>query len=166
MIAIHNILVPTDFSDPADAALAHARELAEKFGSRIELLHVVATPVLYPTVADTSTLAMAQVVADVETSARQALEELGRKLDLPEGRVSVRICVGTPVTEILEAVADDEIDLVVMGTHGRGMVEHLLLGSVAERVVRRSPVPVLTVHGFPLAVQSKGSKTRVATARS
>ena len=54
MIAIHNILVPTDFSDAADAALAYARELAERFGSRIELFHVVATPVLYPTAPDTS----------------------------------------------------------------------------------------------------------------
>ena len=53
-----------------------------------------------------------------------------------------------PVSEILDAIANDGIDLVVMGTHGRGMVEHVLLGSVAERVVRRSPVPVLTVHGL------------------
>jgi nucleotide-binding universal stress UspA family protein len=166
MIAIQNILVPTDFSEAADVALAYAGGLAETFGSRIELLHVVATPVLYPTVADTSAVTMAQVIADVETSAREALQELGKKLGLPADRVTVRTSIGTPVTEILDAITDDEIDLVVMGTHGRGMVEHLLLGSVAERVVRRSSVPVLTVHGFPSAVQSNGSKTSVATARS
>jgi nucleotide-binding universal stress UspA family protein len=102
----------------------------------------------------------------VETSARQALDDLGKKLDLGPDRLTVRTSVGTPVAEILDAITEDGIDLVVMGTHGRGMVEHLLLGSVAERVVRRSPVPVLTVHGLPSAARSKGSKKGAITARS
>ncbi|HEX7779745.1 MAG TPA: universal stress protein [Vicinamibacterales bacterium] len=165
MIAIHNILVPTDFSDAADAALTYARELAEKFAARIELLHVVATPVLYPMGADASAVNLGQVIADVETSARQTLEEIAKKLALPPDRVSVRTCVGTPVTEILETITEDKIDLVVMGTHGHGMVEHLLLGSVAERVVRRSAVPVLTVHGLLSAGRAKGAKTTKTTAR-
>lgn len=166
MLAIQNILVPTDFSEPADVALAYARELAEKFNGRIELLHVVATPVLYPMGSDASAITMASVIADVEASARQSLEELRKKLALPADRVTVRTSVGTPVSEILAAITDDEIDLVVMGTHGRGMVEHLLLGSVAERVVRRSHVPVMTVHGFPSGVRSKREKTSEATAQS
>jgi nucleotide-binding universal stress UspA family protein len=166
MTAFQNILVPTDFSEPADAALAYARELAEKFNGRIELLHVVATPVMYPMGSDGSAVTMAGVIADVEASSRQSLEDLGKKLELPADRVTVRTSVGTPVTEILDAITEDGIDLVVMGTHGRGMVEHLLLGSVAERVVRRSQVPVMTVHGFFSAARSKMGKTSEATAQS
>jgi nucleotide-binding universal stress UspA family protein len=164
MIAIQSILVPTDFSQPADAALAYAKALAEKFGSRLQLLHVVAMPYAYPLGAEASAFAMEELMTDVETSARNTLEKLGATLGLPADRVSVRTVVGTPVSEILDAVASDRIDLVVMGTHGRGMVEHLLLGSVAERVVRRSPVPVLTVHGGPHAVELKAAKLASETA--
>ena len=166
MIAIQNILVPADFSEAADAALAYAKELAEKFNGRIDLLHVVATPVLYPMGADNSAAAMGKVIADVEAAARQALEDLGKKLDLGPDRLTVQTRIGTPVAEILDTITEDGIDLVVMGTHGRGMVEHLLLGSVAERVVRRSPVPVLTVHGLPSGDRSKDSKKSAVTARS
>jgi nucleotide-binding universal stress UspA family protein len=166
MIAIQRILVPTDFSDAADAALVYARELAEKFRASIELLHVVATPVLYPMGSDGSALTMAKVIADVEASARQALDDLAAKLELSPDRVGARTSVGTPVSQILDAITEDKIDLVVMGTHGRGMVEHLLLGSVAERVVRRSPVPVLTVHGLPSADRSTASRKAVVRARS
>lgn len=155
MITIQNILVPTDFSQPADAALAYAKDLAEKFGGRLHLLHVVPTPYLYPMGAEISAFPMTEMLTEVEGSARQTLEELAAGTGLPGDRVSVRAVIGTPVSEIIETVADDRIDLVVMGTHGRGMVEHLLLGSVAERVVRRSPVPVLTVHGLPNTAQLK-----------
>ena len=166
MIGIQNILVPTDFSEAADAALAYAKELAEKFNGGIDLLHVVATPVLYPMGADNSAVTMGNAIADVEAAARQALEDLGKKLDLGPDRLTVQTRIGTPVAEILDTITEDGIDLVVMGTHGRGMVEHLLLGSVAERVVRRSPVPVLTVHDLPSGDRSTGSKKSAVTARS
>jgi nucleotide-binding universal stress UspA family protein len=158
MIAIQKILVPTDFSQPADAALTYAKALAEKFGSRLQLLHVVAMPYAYPLGAEASAFAMEELMTEVEASSRKTLEELGAKVGLPADRVSVRTTIGTPVSEILDTIANDRIDLVVMGTHGRGMVEHLLLGSVAERVVRRSPVPVLTVHGTPGAAGSRAMK--------
>jgi nucleotide-binding universal stress UspA family protein len=148
MIAIQRILVPTDFSQPADAALIYAKELAEKFGARLQLLHVVALPTFYPMGAEATAFPMAELLTETETAAQSTLEELARGTGLPADRVGVRTTVGTPVSEILDAIANDGIDLVVMGTHGRGMVEHMLLGSVAERVVRRSPVPVLTVHGL------------------
>ncbi len=149
MMTIQRILVPTDFSQPADAALIYAEELAEKFGARLQLLHVVALPTFYPMGAEAVAFPMAELMTETETAAQKTLEELARGTGLPADRVGVRTTVGTPVSEILDAIANDGIDLVVMGTHGRGMVEHVLLGSVAERVVRRSPVPVLTVHGLP-----------------
>ena len=150
MMTIQRILVPTDFSQAADAALIYAKELADRFGARLQLLHVIALPTFYPMGPDAAAaFPMAELMTETETAAQNTLEEQARGTGLPADRVSVRTTVGTPVSEILDAIPNDGIDLVVMGTHGRGMVEHVLLGSVAERVVRRSPVPVLTVHGLP-----------------
>ncbi|HET9368982.1 MAG TPA: universal stress protein [Vicinamibacterales bacterium] len=152
MTTIQNILVPTDFSAPADAALSYARDLADRFGAKIHLLHAVALPTFYPMGPEVPpSTPMLKIVADVQSASRTALEELAHRLNLPSDRWTVQATVGMPVTEILNTIAAEHIDLVVMGTHGRGVVEHLLLGSVAERVVRRSPVPVLTVHGAPPA---------------
>ena len=148
MIAIRHILVPTDFSAPADAALMYAATLAEKFGSHLELLHVIAMPTLYPMGAETAASLEPEPVADVETAARETLQQLAARSGLPADRIHVHTSTGTPVSGILDAIAEQRVDLVVMGTHGRGMIEHLLLGSVAERVVRSSPVPVLTVRGL------------------
>jgi nucleotide-binding universal stress UspA family protein len=149
MLTIQRILVPTDFSQPGDAALIYAKELAEKFDARLQLLHVVALPTFYPMGPEAAAFPMAELLTETEAAARNTLEEQARGTGLPADRVTVRTAVGTPVSEILDAIAYNGIDLVVMGTHGRGMVEQMFLGSVAERVVRRSPVPVLTVHGVP-----------------
>ena len=147
MIPIHRILVPTDFSEPATAALKWATALAREFGSRLYLLHVVPEPYAYPWGTELSTLPLNDILAQSEEAARQRLTELAAETKLPAGQVTTRAVVGTPVDQVLALVKDEQIDLVVLGTHGRGLVGHLLLGSVAERVVRRSPVPVLTVHG-------------------
>jgi nucleotide-binding universal stress UspA family protein len=92
---------------------------------------------------------MADLLTQSEAAARQRLEQIASGLeDLPAG-VGVHTAVGSPVDRILDYVRDHRVDLVVVGTHGRGLVGHLLLGSVAERVIRRAGVPVLTVHGQP-----------------
>jgi nucleotide-binding universal stress UspA family protein len=147
MIPIHRILVPTDFSEPAAAALTWASTLAREFDSRLYLLHVVPEPYAYPWGTELSTLPLNDILAQSEEAARQRLAELAADTQLPAGHVITRAVVGTPVDQVLALIKDEQIDLVVLGTHGRGLVGHLLLGSVAERVVRRSPVPVLTVHG-------------------
>ena len=90
---------------------------------------------------------LTDILAQSEKSAEERLHQLAAETQLPLDRVVTRAVIGTPVDQILATVAEHKIDLVVLGTHGRGMVGHLLLGSVAERVVRRSPVPVLTLHG-------------------
>jgi universal stress protein A len=147
MIPIHRILVPTDFSEPAAAALKWATTLAREFDSQLYLLHVVPEPYAYPWGTELSTLPLNDILAQSEEAARQRLGELAADTALPAGRVVTTAVVGTPVDQVLALVKDEQIDLIVLGTHGRGLVGHLLLGSVAERVVRRSPVPVLTVHG-------------------
>jgi nucleotide-binding universal stress UspA family protein len=73
--------------------------------------------------------------------------QLAQETGLPADRAIARVSMGRPVDHILTLVDEEKIDLVILGTHGRGLVGHLLIGSVAERVVRRSAVPVLTVHG-------------------
>lgn len=149
MIAIRTVLVPTDFSEPADAALQYALALAQEFGSRVHLLHVVPEPYVYPWGTEMSTLPLADLLAQAEGGARQRLGEIVAALPAPPGGIESSTAVGPPVDRILDYVRDRAVDLIVMGTHGRGMVGHLLLGSVVERVIRRAVVPVLTVHGRP-----------------
>ena len=147
MIPIHRILVPTDFSEPANAALKWATTLAKEFDSRLFLLHVVPEPYAYPWGTELSSLPLNEILTQSEEAARQRLGEMGAETGLPADRVTTHAVVGTPVDQVIAVVKEHKIDLVVLGTHGRGPVGHFLLGSVAERVVRRSPVPVLTVHG-------------------
>jgi nucleotide-binding universal stress UspA family protein len=147
MVSIRQILVPTDFSDPAGAALNYARALAEEFGSHLHIFHVVPEPYVYPWGTEISTLPLADLLAQSETLSNTRLAELIPKDQAPAGGLTTSTAIGTPVDRILDYITDSHIDLVVMGTHGRGPVVHLLLGSVAERIVRRSPVPVLTVKG-------------------
>jgi len=143
MVLIRNILVPTDFSDCASTALEYAKALAAQFGSRVHLLHVIATPQL---VSGPEGVAFVwpTFLPDLEKGAHDELERLAKTVTT--AGASTAVAVGIPVDGILDYVAANDVDLVVMGTHGRGMMGHLLLGSVAERVIRRSPVPVLTLH--------------------
>ena len=147
MVSIRQILVPTDFSEPADAALNYARALAEKFRSHLHVFHVVPQPFVYPWGTEISTVPLADLMAQSEALSNTRLAELIPKDQAPAGGLTTSTAVGTPVDRILDYIKASNIDLVVMGTHGRGPVGHLLLGSVAERIVRRSPVPVLTMKG-------------------
>ena len=154
MIAIHQILVPTDFSEPAGAALRYARALAEEFGSHLHIFHVVPEPFVYPWGTEISTLPLADLLAQSQAVSNTRLAELIPKEQAPAGGLTTSTAIGTPMDRILSYINDTHIDLVVMGTHGRGPVGHLLLGSVAERIVRHSPVPVLTVKETPVRLTS------------
>lgn len=158
MIRINNILVPTDFSEPADAAIQYAKSLALEFGSRVHLLHVVPEPVAYPWGTELSTFSLANILSESEAGAQERLENLAPSLGLPADRLVVHAGVGRPVDKILDYIGAERIDLVVMGTHGRGAVGHLLIGSVAERIVRRSPVPVLTMHSAQAAAAQRAER--------
>ena len=147
MTGIKRILVPTDFSEPAAAALSWASTLARELDCDLHLLHVVPEPYAYPWGSEISTVPLTEILAESEKGAAERLEQLVADTKLPQNRVRTGAVIGSPVDQILSEISAKNIDLVVVGTHGRGMVGHLLLGSVAERLVRRSPVPVLTVHG-------------------
>ena len=108
---------------------------------------MVPEPYVYPWATELSTLPLADLMTQSEALANNRLAELVPPDRKPKGGLTTSVAIGTPVDRILDYIKDANIDLVVMGTHGRGAVGHLLLGSVAERMVRRSPVPVLTVKG-------------------
>ena len=146
MIPIRRILVPTDFSEPAAAALQYAKTLASEFGSEIHLLHIFPEPYVYPWGTEGASLPLAELLTQAEDAAKDRLKQLVPAADPLAARVRTETVLGAPFDRILHYIGEHDIDLVVMGTHGRGMMGHLLLGSVTERVVRKSTVPVLTVH--------------------
>lgn len=144
MIRLKTILVPTDFSECSDAAIRYGAALAEAFGASLQLLSVVHDPYSRPWAAEGFAAPIADLMADWEAEARRRLAEC-----IPPGaesRTTLVTAVGAPQAEIVRYAAEHDVDLIVLGTHGRGPIGHLLLGSVAERVVRSAPCPVLTVR--------------------
>jgi nucleotide-binding universal stress UspA family protein len=142
---IHRILAPTDFSELSKQGLKSALELAQTFGAQLLLIHVVEPPP-YPVEAIVPVDLAATLLTDLE---RQASDELARVLtDAPASPVEVlrRVVVGTPYRKIVEVAEEEKSDLIVMTTHGRTGLSHLVMGSVAERVVRTAPCPVLTIR--------------------
>ena len=141
-MTLKRILLPTDFSETAQDAVEYARDLAAGYGATLHLLYVIPDPHTQPWAGAASGIVIPDLLTEWETEARGQLAaiELG---DLSTVRVTR---VGHPFVEIVRYAKEHEIDLVVMGTHGRGAVKHMLLGSVAEKVVRTAPCPVLTVR--------------------
>lgn len=135
-----DILVPVDGSEPALAAVEHAAGLATVHDAQLHLLHVVDTQAMVES-------ARVDVLGAFEEAGERALEE-ARKIATSAGADSVEasLAEGVPNRAIVDAIDDVGIDVVVMGTHGRTGLDRLLLGSVAEKVVRLSPVPVTTVR--------------------
>ncbi len=147
MIALKKILVATDFSEPSDAALAYGRELARTFGASLTVLHIADNILTRAYGADGIVLADPELQREIETSAQRQVDAVlfddDRKM---LGAVGLVITSNSPSAAIVTYARDAAIDLIVMGTHGRGAIAQLLMGSVAERVVRIAPCPVLTVR--------------------
>ena len=131
------ILVPTDFSAPSEAALAYGRELANRFDAALHLIHVAENPFLRAVVGDRRSLEDALV---------RRLQDRLTEADSRRGAVAMLEQSDEPANEILRYAKAANIDLIVMGTHGRTGLARVVLGSVAEAVVRAAPCPVLTVH--------------------
>ncbi|MEF8907324.1 MAG: universal stress protein [Haloarculaceae archaeon] len=138
-----DILLPTDGSAGMETVIDHAGRLAAEHGARVHALYVV----------DTASLSDLPVEGTFEGVSRQLNTEGGRALADVEERLDAPVertlREGSPAREIVAYAAEEDCDVVVMGTHGRTGVDRLILGSVAERVVRSSPVPVLTVRVSP-----------------
>lgn len=145
MIRLKNILVATDFGDASDAALAYGRDLARGYEATLHVMHV-ADNVMTRFAGEGSLAFLPDLQAEVEKSAKERLEGL---LDDEDRRLLHARPVVVTSLAVSEAItgyaAEHQIDLIVLGTHGHRAVTRFLLGSVAERVVRTAPCPVLTV---------------------
>lgn len=143
MIKLQRILVPTDFSESARHALTYGISFAKEYDAELVLLHVVETlPVGYAT--DLFPVPMAEVFQELSAYARKELAAL--HADVVARGVAVREVLrqGRPSAEIVNVAREETIDMIVLGTHGRGVLDKALFGSTTERVVRNAPCPVLT----------------------
>jgi nucleotide-binding universal stress UspA family protein len=151
MKAFAKILVPIDFSEGANLAIERALDLRQRYGASLTLLHVYEAPIPY---ADgysyaPEVLGTLEEAAQTEMSKAKKLAEQ-RAIELsgvsPAPAISTKVVLGAPMTTIAEETKTGGYDLVVMGTHGRTGLSRFFIGSVAERVVRTAPCPVLTVR--------------------
>lgn len=146
MLELHHLLAPTDFSEHSTTALRHACGFAEKFGATLHLLHIL--PEIVPIGPDPTLAAVMppEYYTQTEEQAKQALSKI---LDPTWGRpakVEYHLRWGDAVEGILSHAASHPTDMIILATHGRTGLSHMLLGSVAERIVREAPCPVLTVR--------------------
>ena len=142
-IEVRRILVPIDFSDHAAPVLEWAAHLAEEHDAELILLHAYHLPVEFQQIEG------AYLPKDfwdsVKGEAEQNLERVAEGLRTSGLAVRVVVCEGYPATVIEDEAIEQRADLVVIGTHGLSGLKHMLLGSIAERVVQKAPCPVLTV---------------------
>jgi nucleotide-binding universal stress UspA family protein len=141
MISVKNILVPHDFSETSEVAMRYGIELARTFGAKLHIVHV----------SDKARFEMATefplgLDMSLEDAIRERLSKIMASREQLELKPTFLVVSGTPYLEIVRYANDHAINMIVMGTHGRGPVAHALMGSVAEKVVRNAPCPVLTVR--------------------
>lgn len=145
MVVLKNILVATDFGEPSAVALAYGRDLARSYGATLHVLHVVedvmmryspevgfAIPDLQRDLEKAATLDLAALITDDDRRTLTVVPVVQTSFNVPGG--------------VIEYAKNHPIDLIVVGTHGRGAVKQLLMGSAAERIVRTAPCPVLSVR--------------------
>jgi nucleotide-binding universal stress UspA family protein len=135
----NRILLPTDGSEGAKRAVEHALELAEKFDAELHVLNVV--DVRSKSTADMWT----DVLGELEDAGKEIAEEIVEEADERGIDAKPEVIKGVPSREIVSHAEEDDVDLIVMGTHGRTGLDRVLVGSVAEKVVRTANVPVMTV---------------------
>lgn len=135
-----HLVVPTDFGEPAQAALNFAVDLAKKYEAKLTLLHVYGVPTVY--YPDAVSWPLEELGKAAQTSLDTAVAQVRARWPNTQGNVEV----GDPRESILKFAKESDADLLVIGTHGRRGIAHLVLGSVAEWLVRMSPLPVLTVR--------------------
>jgi nucleotide-binding universal stress UspA family protein len=137
------ILVPTDGSAGVERAIEQAARLAAVHGAEVHSIYVLNTANFASLPMETSWEGVSDMFREDGEEALERVRNIVRGYDVP---VRTHLIEGSPSREIVDFAVEEGCDLIVMGTHGRGGIDRLLLGSVAERVVRGSPVPVLTVR--------------------
>jgi nucleotide-binding universal stress UspA family protein len=150
MIILKNLLVATDFSEPSELALTYGRDLARRFGAKLHVLHVLDDVPSRAVRAGGYAVDFSDIERAAAKAAREQLDGIVTDDDRRELSAEAVLRTSTsPAQAIVWYAKEAEIDVIVMGTHGRGKVAQLLMGSVAERVVRTAKCPVLTVGMQP-----------------
>lgn len=145
MKAFETILFATDFSESSDHAFGYAYSMAEKFAARLVILHVINEPVdlrgFY-----VPHISFDKLEEEIEQGAQKLMEQFERKFLKDFKNFESIVSPGIPYDEIIKRAEAENADLIVVGTHGRTGLDHVLFGSTAEKVVRKSPVPVMTIR--------------------
>lgn len=144
MIELKKILFPTDFSEPSEEAKLYAISFAKGFGATLYVL-TVSQP-LNINLSSADPVILYDLDARLESGARENLEHLKEELTREGVQVQTALRRGTPYLEIVKFAEENNIDLIIMGTHGWSGFDHIILGSTTEKVVRKAPCPVLTVR--------------------
>ena len=156
MLSVKTILVPVDFGESSGEALRYALALARAFDAHVVLMHAIDMPFYaYPSYP---LLPMGDAAAAMERAALTGLDAELTRATQTWTKVTSMLRRGTAWREIIEVAQQKEIDLIVMGTHGHHGLSHALLGSVAERVIRASSVPVLTIRAESTAARASAAK--------
>jgi len=144
------IVAATDFSEDSALALSYAQEMAAKFGAELVLLHVdqpLAPVMMTPELGPAMDIgAMSRIAEEQRMLAQRELDKLIKNVRDAGLKGKCLLKVGSPFLEILHTAQNEKADLIVLGTHGRTGLAHVLMGSVAERVVQKAPCPVLTIR--------------------
>jgi|SRR5262245_4506396 len=151
------LLVATDFSEPSVAARRVAVELARRLGAELEIVHVE-EPLPAYAFSEGPLPDLPQLQEEVRIWAERELEQQAKEAQAAGVSVTTAVLLGTPANTIVETARTDGADLIVVGSHGRTGLERVLLGSVAERIVRNAACPVLTVRDTPGAQQDAKPK--------
>ncbi len=147
MLPLTKIICPTDFSEPSYEAVKIAKELGSYFAAELVLLHVVPPAPFIPVVPGLVTPEFVAPEQELESSAKKNMEELINTFGFTEFKVRSSVLLGLPADEIVRTAEAEQVDLIVIATHGRTGLGRLIFGSVAEKVVRTAGCPVLTVSG-------------------
>ena len=140
-----HILAPTDFSEYSKQAVASALELAKKFGAKLSILHIVELPP-YPVEGYVPPSLTPTFLEDLERQASQELAQVVPEAESAGVEVARLVAVGSPYRKIIDMAEAEQVDLIVMATAGRTGFSRLVMGSIAERVVRTASCPVLTIR--------------------
>jgi universal stress protein A len=149
------ILCPIDFSEVSLSALRLATALRELFDARLILVYVV-EPIVAPSDFTFGPMTSGDVEERLMERSRQSLEEVVASLEVPREKIQSRVEHGRASQEIVRVASEEKADVIVMGTHGYTGMAHVLLGSTAERVLRRASCPVLTVRAQNKGVAREG----------
>ncbi len=157
-IRLRRILVATDFSEPATKALEYAEALAQAFGGSVHVLHVFDSHYVQDWMNLASPADLHRLREAIESETRERLSLVMSDVEVEKFHARLVTRHGAPFREIVSYAKDEQVDLIVMGTRGRGGMVGMILGSVAERVVRTAPCPVLIVrnpeHEFVIGNES------------